>query len=80
MGDTARQMIERGAIQGHWVMLQNCHLLVSWLPKLEAIFDNLQKPDKGFRLWLTTSPTDKFPLGILQKSIKVVTEPPDGLG
>jgi dynein heavy chain len=25
-------------------------------------------------------PTDSFPLGILQKSIKVVTEPPDGLG
>jgi len=40
----------------------------------------LQKPDKAFRLWLTTSPTDAFPLGILQKSIKVVTEPPDGLG
>jgi hypothetical protein len=40
-------------------------LLVSWLPSLEAIFDNLQKPDKAFRLWLTTSPTDKFPLGIL---------------
>lgn len=38
------------------------------------------KPDKNFRLWLTTSPTDEFPLGILQKSIKVVTEPPDGLG
>ena len=25
-------------------------------------------------------PTDKFPLGILQRSLKVVTEPPDGLG
>ena len=80
MGDTARQMIERGAIQGHWVMLQNCHLLVSWLKELEVIYDNIQKPDKAFRLWLTTAPTDKFPLGILQKSIKVVTEPPDGLG
>lgn len=50
------------------------------MPKLEAIYDNLQKPDKGFRLWLTTNPTDEFPLGILQKSVKVVTEPPDGLG
>jgi len=29
---------------------------------------------------LTTAPTDAFPLGILQKSLKVVTEPPDGLG
>jgi dynein heavy chain len=50
------------------------------LKKLEAIIENLKNPDKGFRLWLTTSPTDAFPLGILQRSIKVVTEPPDGLG
>lgn len=39
----------------------------------------MQKPHKDFRLWLTTQPTDRFPLGILQKSLKVVTEPPDGL-
>lgn len=61
-------------------MLQNCHLLVSWLKKLEAIIENITKPDKNFRLWLTTAPTDRFPLGILQRSLKVVTEPPDGLG
>jgi dynein heavy chain len=61
-------------------MLQNCHLLVRWLPKLESIIELLVKPDKGFRLWLTTEPTNQFPLGILQKSLKVVTEPPDGLG
>jgi dynein heavy chain, axonemal len=80
MGETAKQYIESGAMRGHWVMLQNCHLLVSWLKKLETIIENITKPDKNFRLWLTTSPTDKFPLGILQKSLKVVTEPPDGLG
>lgn len=67
-------------MRGHWVMLQNCHLLVSWLKKLEAIIENITKPDKNFRLWLTTAPSDRFPLGILQKSLKVVTEPPDGLG
>jgi len=55
-------------------------LLVSWLKTLERIYDAITKPDKAFRLWLTTAPTDKFPLGILQKSLKVVTEPPDGLG
>ena len=80
MGDDAKSCIEGGAMRGHWVMLQNCHLLVSWLKKLEAIIENITKPDKNFRLWLTTAPTDKFPLGILQKSLKVVTEPPDGLG
>lgn len=39
----------------------------------------MNKPHKDFRLWLTTQPTDAFPLGILQKSLKVVTQPPDGL-
>lgn len=75
-------MIESGGMRGHWVLLQNCHLLTSWLKKLEVIYDNVTKgkPDKAFRLWLTTNPTDKFPLGILQKALKVVTEPPDGLG
>lgn len=67
-------------MRGHWVLLQNCHLLSSWLKKLEAIIENKTNPAKEFRLWLTTNPTDKFPLGILQKSLKVVTEPPDGLG
>jgi dynein heavy chain len=47
---------------------------------MEAIIEKQTKPDKNFRLWLTTEPTDDFPLGILQKSLKVVTEPPDGLG
>lgn len=80
MGDEAKQMIETGSMRGQWVMLQNCHLLVSWLKTLERVYEAITKPDKAFRLWLTTAPTDKFPLGILQKSLKVVTEPPDGLG
>lgn len=84
MGDQAKEFIESGAIRGWWVMLQNCHLLTSWLKTLEITIEALNKPDKGFRLWLTTNPIDpnaeiKFPLGILQKSLKVVTEPPDGL-
>jgi len=84
MGDQAKEFIESGAIRGWWVMLQNCHLLTSWLSTLEATIEGLTKPDKGFRLWLTTNPLApdapiKFPLGILQRSLKVVTEPPDGL-
>lgn len=61
-------------------MLANCHLLATWLKVyLEKTLELMQKPHKDFRLWLTTNPTDRFPLGILQKSLKVVTEPPDGL-
>ena len=78
-GPLAEQMLEAGYLRGHWVLLQNCHLLASWLRTLEKILMDMQKPHKDFRLWLTTEPTDKFPLGILQRSLKVVTEPPDGL-
>jgi len=80
MGEQAKKEIEHGSNRGCWVMLLNCHLLTSWLKELEAIFENITKPDPNFRLWLTTNPTSAFPLGILQKSLKVVTEPPDGLG
>ena len=61
------------------MLLQNCHLLVSWLKRLEKILEQLKEPNADFRLWLTTLPTDAFPLGILQRALKVVTEPPDGL-
>lgn len=39
----------------------------------------ITSPHPDFRLWLTTNPTEAFPLGILQRSLKVVTEPPNGL-
>lgn len=78
-GPIAESILEAGYKRGHWVLLQNCHLLASWLKTLERILNEIKEPHKDFRLWLTTEPTDRFPLGILQRSLKVVTEPPDGL-
>merc|ERR1719235_1189784 len=79
MGPVAAQSIETGYQRGHWVILQNCHLLVSWLKTLEKILEQMSKPHKEFRLWLTTMPTSAFPMGVLQRSLKVVTEPPEGI-
>ena len=78
-GPVAQGMLETGAQRGQWVLLQNCHLLPSWLKTLEKILEQLQNPSEDFRLWMTTDPTPAFPIGILQRSIKVVTEPPNGL-
>jgi len=78
-GPVAASMLEMGASRGHWVLLQNCHLLPSWLKTLEKILEQLQSPHEDFRLWMTTAPTDAMPIGILQRSLKVVTEPPNGL-
>ncbi|XP_064612357.1 LOW QUALITY PROTEIN: dynein axonemal heavy chain 10-like [Liolophura sinensis] len=75
----AIQLLETAIARGQWLMLQNCHLLVSWLKHLEKELEKLTKPHPDFRLWLTTEPTPNFPIGILQRSLKVVTEPPNGL-
>merc|ERR1711988_1126932 len=79
MESKAEALIEMGYAKGHWVLLQNCHLLVRWLKDLEKNLQSRKTAHKDFRLWLTTEPTDRFPLGILQRSLKVVTEPPNGL-
>lgn len=63
-----------------WVLLQNCHLCLSWMPKLEMIVDTLEEsihPD--FRLWMTSMPTPKFPVSALQNSVKMTLEPPSGI-
>uniref|UniRef100_A0A1A8GI94 Dynein, axonemal, heavy chain 10 n=1 Tax=Nothobranchius korthausae TaxID=1143690 RepID=A0A1A8GI94_9TELE len=75
----ALDWLETAAYHGQWLMLQNCHLQVKWLKELEKALEKIAKPNPNFRLWITTNPIKDFPVGILQKSLKVVTEPPNGL-
>ncbi|XP_069475795.1 dynein axonemal heavy chain 10 [Ambystoma mexicanum] len=75
----ALQLLDTAIARGQWLMLQNCHLLVKWLKELEKALERIVKPHPDFRLWLTTDPIKDFPIGILQRSLKVVTEPPNGL-
>ncbi|XP_011874224.1 PREDICTED: dynein heavy chain 10, axonemal [Vollenhovia emeryi] len=75
----AMELLKTAMTRGQWLMLQNCHLLLSFTKNLEKVVENLEKPHPDFRLWLTTEPTPHFPIGILQQSLKVVTEPPSGL-
>lgn len=67
----ALQLLDTAVTRGHWLMLQNCHLLVKWLKELEKALEKITKPHPEFRLWLTTDPIKDFPIGILQKSLKV---------
>lgn len=80
-GPLAQRMIERAQVTGSWVCLQNCHLAASWMPILENIYENLDHMNtmSSFRLWLTSYPTEKFPISILQNAIKMTNEPPMGL-
>lgn len=62
----AEKAIERARATGGWCLLQNCHLSVSWMPKLEAIVAQLSDKDhEDFRIWLTSMPSAAFPVSIL---------------
>jgi len=80
-GPRAEKLITDGMEKGQWVLLQNCHLSPSWMPKLDHIIDGFtfDKVNKDFRLWLTSMPTDKFPVAILQNGVKSTVEPSKGL-
>jgi len=38
-GQRAENMIRDGMERGTWVLLQNCHLAVSWMPTLERLVE-----------------------------------------
>jgi dynein heavy chain len=104
-GPIAEALIGQGRLAGDWVCLQNCHLAVSWLGRLEAILvrprrgrvfrssckrvvgwlaqeEAASEPEKThqeFRLWLTSNPSPKFPVPVLQNGIKITNEPPKGM-
>ena len=80
-GVAAKNAIEEAIDIGKWVLLQNCHLAISWLPTLEKIVAQIapERTHQDFRLWLTTMSTNTFPFKILQNGIKLTNEPPKGI-
>jgi dynein heavy chain, axonemal len=81
-GPIAEKAIDIAQKTGDWVCLQNCHLAVSWLSKLEQTVEKMQNSpgdiNQTFRLWLTSMPSTNFPVPVLQNGIKVTTSHPGG--
>ncbi|KAL4465245.1 hypothetical protein ABPG74_001959 [Tetrahymena malaccensis] len=75
----ARQAILKGFEQGCWVILQNCHLGLKFMREVENLVSSIHQIHEDFRLWITCEQNPKFPLGLLQKALKITNEPPKGL-
>ena len=71
-GKKAYAMVIDNSQKGGWVLLQNCHLAVSWMPQLEKLVQELHdNMHKDFRLWLTSMPSPSFPIPVLQNGVKM---------
>jgi hypothetical protein len=80
-GKGAEELLLDSADRGFWVVLQNCHLSLSWMPRLEQLVSSLhpQKVHRRFRLLLVTMSSESFPIGLLYESTKLVYEIPKGM-
>jgi len=76
--DAALDMAHR---QGHWVHLNNVHLMPRWLLFLERKLDQyaMEQSNTHFRIFLDSDPSLLIPIGLLQKCIKLTDDPPTGL-
>jgi dynein heavy chain len=67
--------------EGGWVVLENIHLMPVWNLELEKKLDEYaaagSHPD--FRLFISAEPSSAIPNGVLERSIKLTNEPPQGL-
>jgi len=77
----AMNKLEIGHKEGHWVMLQNIHLMPRFLIELEKKLDiyAVEGSHPNFRLFLSSDPSNEIPIGLLERSIKLTNEPPQGL-
>jgi len=75
----AEEKQKNGFLAGTWLILQNCHLGIGFMEQQEDLMSKTPEIDEAFRLWITCEITPRFPIGLLQMSIKVALEPPMGL-
>ncbi|RLN78111.1 hypothetical protein BBJ28_00010518 [Nothophytophthora sp. Chile5] len=83
--ETADNTLMKFSREGNWVILQNIHLMQSWLPKLERTLEVYSvSADQNFRCFLSSegpalASLSNLPESLLQSCIKVANEAPTDL-
>merc|ERR1711871_64629 len=78
----AEAVVEQFAKSGGWVMLQNLHLMQTWVPKLERLLEVVQEGGhENFRCFISAEPPPfsnfkNMPESLMQGSVKVANEAP----
>ncbi|NWX30780.1 DYH9 protein, partial [Notiomystis cincta] len=81
----AERALDVAAEEGHWVILQNIHLVARWLSCLEKKLEqHSESSHRDFRVFVSAEPAPSpeshiIPQGILENSIKVTSEAPTGI-
>ncbi|XP_070417197.1 dynein axonemal heavy chain 9 isoform X4 [Equus przewalskii] len=81
----AEAALDLAAKKGHWVILQNIHLVAKWLSTLEKkLEEHSENSHPEFRVFISAEPAASpeshiIPQGILENSIKITNEPPTGM-
>lgn len=89
----AEAAVQEGFASGSWVLLQNCHLDLGLMDRVELLLRRLSSSPSAlspkaapasdmsasFRLFLTAEPVPNFPPALLHRCIKVTNESPSGL-
>ncbi|NWV39884.1 DYH17 protein, partial [Grantiella picta] len=81
----AERAMEVAAAEGHWVILQNIHLVARWLDTLDKLVEQHSlESHTEYRLFMSAEPAPTpeshiIPQGLLDNSIKITSEPPTGM-
>ncbi|NXE83161.1 DYH17 protein, partial [Cochlearius cochlearius] len=81
----AERALEVAATQGHWVILQNIHLVARWLGTLEKMVEQYSLGSHAdYRVFMSAEPAPSpeahiIPQGLLENAIKITNEPPTGM-